>query len=398
MDFRFNEREIAFRKEVEDFMKEELPEGWTEKSLYWPAGYGTLSIFEEKYDALCRQFWHKLGEKGWLSIGWPDSPYKRTHVEQAIFNDVASYYRAPAGNVATGIGASTISLFGSEGMKKEWLPKISRGELSFWLAYSEPNAGSDLASLNTNAVEDGDYLVINGSKVWSSGAHISDCAWMVVRTDPKAQKKYQGITFVIVPNDTPGITIRPIINICGFHSFNEVFFENVRVPKKNIVGEMNQGWFYLMVALGYERLAVPAGGLRKTFEELVEYTQKTRKNGIELCKKPLIRNKLADLKIKIEILNRFYWQTAWKADNGIDSDTDASILKLISTEFSKDLAHGAMEIMGPFGQLTADSKMVPMMGRIPLGYLDCISAIVGAGTSEIQRNIIAIRGLGLPRK
>jgi len=396
MDFTLSKREQDFRDEVELFLKEELPPNWAEESLYWPGGYGTIPMCEAEYAAFCRQFWRKLGKKGWLSIGWPGD--KHTHVEQAIFGDLTGYYRAPAGNIATTIGAPTILLFGSEEMKKEWIPRIARGEVSFWLAYSEPNAGSDLASLQTSAVEDGDNLIINGNKTWSSGAHISDCAWMVVRTDPKAPSRYQGISLIIVPNDTPGITIHPLINICGVHSFNEVYFDNVRVPKKLIVGEVNQGWYYLMVALGFERLFTPLGNFRRTFEELVQYTKETKRNGESLSKNPLVRNKLADMAIRMEIVNMYYWHTAWLMDKGLSSDTDASILKLISTELSRDLAFTAMDIMGPYGQLATDSRWAPLNGRVYLGYLDCISAIVGAGTSEIQRNIIAQRGLGLPRK
>ena len=398
MDFRFTDKELAWRDEVEEFIKRELPPRWAEDSLSWPGGYGIISIFEEHLKDACRDLWRKLGKKGWLSMGWPGWPgEKYTHTKRAIYGDIMSYYGAPAGNIATGIGAGTIIMFGSEQMKKEWLPKIADGELSFWLAYSEPNAGSDLASLQTSAVEDGDDLVINGSKIWGSGAHVSDCAWMVVRTDPRATKKYQGITMLIVPNDAPGIEIRPLINICGIHSFNEVFFDNVRVSKKNIVGEMHQGWYYLMVALGFERLAVPLGGFRRTLEQLVRYTKETMRNGKPLSKDPLVRSRLADIATKIEIVGKFYWQIAWKGDRGIDSETDASIAKLVSTEISKDLAFAAMDIMSPYGQLATDSKWAPLAGRVQLGYLDCISALVGAGTNEIQRNIIAQRGLGLPR-
>ncbi|MBN1615362.1 MAG: acyl-CoA dehydrogenase family protein [Deltaproteobacteria bacterium] len=398
MDFKFTEKELAWRDEVEEFVKRELPPDWTENSLSWPGGYGIISIFEEHLKEACRELWRKLGEKGWLSMGWPGWPgEKYTHVERAIYGDIISYYGAPAGNIATGIGAGTIIMFGSDEMKKEWLPRIAAGEVSFWLAYSEPNAGSDLASLQTSAVEDGDDLVINGSKIWSSGAHVSDCAWMVVRTDTSVAKKYQGITLLIVPNDTPGIEIRPLINICGIHSFNEVFFDNVRVSKKNIVGDMHQGWYYLMVALGFERLAVPLGGFRRTLEQLVDYTKETLRNGEPLSKDPLVRNRLADIATKIEIVSNLYWQIAWKGDRGLDSETDASIAKLVSTEISRDLAFTAMDIMSPYGQLGPGSKWAPLMGRIQLGYLDCISALVGAGTNEIQRNIIALRGLGLPR-
>jgi alkylation response protein AidB-like acyl-CoA dehydrogenase len=397
MDFRFSEKEEVFRREVEDFIKKELPADWTEKNIYWPGGYGTLAQFEELSPHV-EQFINRLAEKGWLTISWPKEygGAGRTNIEQAIFHERMSYYRAPAGEVATLIGGPTIMLFGSQEMKREWLPKIARGEIRFWLAYSEPNAGSDLASLQTRAIEDGDVLIINGQKIWGTVAHVSHYAWMVVRTDPTAPP-HKGITLLIVDNKSPGVTIRPLINICGFHSFNEVFFDNVRVPKKNIVGEINKGWYYLMVALDFERLVIPMGGFKRTFEDIARYARETKYNGQPLSQNPLIRNKLAELAIQIDVAYMFFWQTAWMLDKGLVPNIEASVLKLVTTELSQKLANTGMQVMGHYGQLERNSKWAPLRGRVCAGYLDCISALVGAGTSEIQRNIIATRGLGLPR-
>ena len=398
MDFTFSEREEAFRKEVEDFIKNELPADWVEKNIYWPAGYGTLAQFEA-VNPRVEQFTRRLAERGWLTISWPKE-YGGAglgHIEQAIFHERMSYYRAPAGEIATRIGGPTIVLFGNEEMKKEWLPRIARSEVRFWLAYSEPNAGSDLSSIQTRAIEDGDDLIINGQKIWGTAAHVSDYAWMAVRTDPAAPP-HKGISLVIVDDASPGVTIRPLMNICGFHSFNEVFFDNVRVPKKNIVGEMNKGWHYLMVALDFERLAVPIGGFRRTFEEIVQFSRETNQNGRTLSQQPLIRNKLAEIAVQIEIAYILFWQTAWMLDRGLVTNIEASLLKLFTTELSQKLANTAMQVMGHYGQLEGTSKWSPLYGRVCLGYLDCISALVGAGTSEIQRNIIAMRGLGLPAK
>ena len=397
MDFRFSKQEEEFRTEVEDFIKKELPPGWTEENIYWPGGYGTLADFELS-TPLIEQFRRRLAKKGWLAISWPKEygGAGRSNIEQAIFHERMSYYRAPGGEIATDIGGPTILHFGSEEMKKEWLPGIAGGDIRFWLAYSEPNAGSDLASLQTSAVEDGDELVINGQKTWSTVAHVSDYAWMVARTDPDAPA-HKGISMVIVDNKSEGVTIRPLINICGFHSFNEVFFDNVRVPKKNIVGEKNQGWYYVMLALDFERLIIPIGGFRRTFEEILEYA-KTKHDGQAPSSDPLIRNKLAEIAIEIEVAYMFFWQTAWMLDRGLVPNIEASVLKLVTTELSQKLATAGMEVMGPYGQLERGSKWASLRGRVSAGYLDCISALVGAGTSEIQRNIIAMRGLGLPRK
>jgi alkylation response protein AidB-like acyl-CoA dehydrogenase len=398
MEFSFSEREETFRKEVEDFIKKELPADWTERNIYWPGGYGALAQFEE-LNPQVEQFMRRLAKKGWLTISWPKEygGHGLTHTEQAIFYERMSYYRAPRGEVATMIGGPTIMLFGSEEMKREWLPRIARGEIRFWLAYSEPNAGSDLASIQTRAVEDGDDFIINGHKIWATAAHVSHYAWMAVRTDPTAPPR-KGISLVIVDNKSPGIAMRPLINICGFHSFNEVFFDNVRVPKKNIVGEMNKGWYYLMVALDFERLGIPIGGFRRTFEEIVQYAKETKHNGQALSQQPLIRNKLANIAIETEVAYAFFWQTAWMLDRGRVPNIEASVLKLVTTELSQKLANIGMQVMGHYGELERASKWSSLQGRFCSGYLDCISALVGAGTSEIQRNIIAIRGLGLPRK
>jgi len=396
VDFRFSEQEESFRREVDDFIQRELPADWTEESLYWPGGYGAIPDFEEITPA-AERFRHRLAEKGWLAISWPEEygGAGRSHIEQAIFHERMSYYRATGPDIGTLIAGPTILRFGSVEMKREWLPKIAKAETRFWLAYSEPNAGSDLASIKTSAVEDGDDLVINGQKSWSSGAHISDYAWMAVRTDPAAPP-HKGISLVIVDNRAKGITIRPLINILGFHSFNEVFFDDVRVPKKNIVGEMNRGWYYLMAALDFERLAVAIGAFRRTFEELLQYCKETRHNGQTVSSDPLLQDKLAELAVEIEAADMFFWQTAWMLDQGLLPNIEASVLKLVTTELSQKLASTAMEAVGRYGQLERGSKWAPLGGRICIGYLDCVSALVGAGTSEIQRNIIALRGLGLP--
>jgi alkylation response protein AidB-like acyl-CoA dehydrogenase len=396
MDFRFSEQEEAFRREVDEFIRRELPANWTEESLYWPGGYGAIPDLEEITPA-AERFRHRLAEKGWLAISWPEEygGAGRSHIEQAIFYERMSYYRAPIADIGVLISGPTIMRFGSDEMKKEWLPRIAKGEIRFWLAYSEPNAGSDLASIETSAVEDGDDLVINGQKTWSSGAHISNYAWMAVRTDPPAPP-HKGISLVIVDNGSKGVTIRPLINICGFHSFNEVFFDNVGVPKKNVVGELNRGWYYLMAALDFERLAVAIGSFRRTFEELLQYCKETRHNGQTVSSDPLIQDKLAELAIEIEVAYMFFWQTAWMLDQGLLPNIEASVLKLFTTELSQKLASTGAEVMGPYAELERGSKWAPLGGRVCTGYLDCISALVGAGTSEIQRNIIAMRGLGLP--
>jgi hypothetical protein len=218
----------------------------------------------------------------------------------------------------------------------------------------------------------------------------------MARTDSTA-KKHEGLSLMIVNNRSPGITIRPIENICGIHSFNEVFFDDVRVPKKNVVGKINKGFYYLMLALQYERLIVGAGAFRRVLEELVKYVNETKYNGETLGKNSMVRDKLAKMAIEIEVLYGFYWRTVWMMDKGLVPELEASSLKLFGTELGRTFASVAMEILGPYGQLERGSRWVPLRGRVSLGYLDSISGPIGAGTSEVQRGIIATRGLGLPR-
>lgn len=399
MEFKFNEKEAAFYEEVEDFLKKELPPDWPEKSLHWPGGYGSTEMADEDLKLIYYQFRKKLVEKGWLTIAWPKEYGGREYsfMEQAIFDERTSYYRALGGGIATAIAGPSILRFGSEEHKKEWIPRIASGEIEMWLGYSEPNTGSDLASLQTTAIEDGDDYIINGQKTWSTIAHLADYAWMVAKTDPEAPR-HKSVSFFIVDNKSPGITIKPLINIVGIHSFNEVFFDDVRVPKKNLIGEKNMGFYHLMMALDFERIMVGIGAFRRVFEEFVAFVKSAERDGEPLGKNPSVRQKLAEIAIKIEIAYAFFWRTAEMLDKGESPSVESSILKLTTTELSKSFAEMAMDILGPYSLLETDSRWALFRGMASRGYLDNISATIGAGTSEIQRNIIATRGLGLPRR
>jgi alkylation response protein AidB-like acyl-CoA dehydrogenase len=399
MEFGFSRKEQTFRKEVEDFLKMELPSDWPQRSRHWPGGYGTIELQDPQMLAIAKEFRLKLAKKGWLTIAWPKEHGGQAHsyMQQAIFEERMSYYRAPGAGIAIGIAGPTILRFGTEENKQEWIPPISRAEIEMWLAYSEPDAGSDLASLRTTAVEEGDHYVINGQKTWSTIAHLADYAWLIARTDPDGHR-HRSVSLFIVDNQSSGVSIRPLINMVGVHSFNEVFFDNVRVPKKNMIGEKNMGFYYLMTALDFERLMVGIGGFRRIFEELVECVRNSKRDGKPLGKSPAVRQKLAEIATRIEIAYLFYWLTAEMLDKGLIPNVESSLLKLTTTELSRQLADAAMEILGPYGLLETGSKWTPFRGMAPRGYLDCVSATIGAGTSEIQRTIIATRGLGLPRK
>jgi alkylation response protein AidB-like acyl-CoA dehydrogenase len=400
MEFQFNQEEAAFYEEVDGFLKQTLPSDWPAQSFHWPGGYGTGEIQSDESKKIVLQYRRNLIEKGWLTIAWPKEYGGKAYsfMEQAIFDERTSYYRAPNMDViAAGIVGPTILRIGSEENKREWIPQIASGEISMWLGYSEPNAGSDLAGIETTAVEDGEDYIINGQKVWSGEAHWSDYAWLIARTDPDAPR-HHGISYFIVGNKTPGVTIRPLINIVGVHQFNEVFFDNVRVPKKNLIGEKNKGFYHLMTSLDIERIMlVGIGGFRRVFEELVNFVKQAQRDGTALGTFPKVRKRLAEIALQIEIGYLFFWKTAAALDKGHMPSVEASTLKLTATELSRNFANAAMEILGPYRILDRGSDWTPFRGMAARGYLDCVSATIGAGTSEIQRNIIATRGLGLPR-
>ncbi|MFQ5987763.1 MAG: acyl-CoA dehydrogenase family protein [Dehalococcoidia bacterium] len=396
MDFRFSAEEEAFRREVREFLDREIPERWRE------LGYGLWEETDESW-AITKAWNRKLGEKGWLAPSWPKEygGQARSLIEQLILDEEMAYHGTPTGieTVMTiGWVCPTIMIFGTEEQKRDYLPQAAKGDIVFCLGYSEPGAGSDLAGLQTRAVEDGDVYVINGQKIFTSVAHRADYCWLAARTDPDAPK-HKGISIFVVDMKTPGITVRPLINMLGFHSFNEIFFDDVRIPNENLVGEKDRGWYQLAVALDFERSGVgmPAGA-RRTLEELVEYCKETQCNGEPLAKDPVIRHKLSERAVEIEVNRLICYRITWMQSKGIIANYEASMGKLFSSELLHRLANTGMQILGLHGQLDRGSKWAPLRGKIARAYLSSHSIGIGGGTSEIQRNIIAMRGLGLPRE
>ena len=249
----------------------------------------------------------------------------------------------------------------------------------------------------TKAVADGDEYVINGRKIWTSDAHLANWMHILTRTDPDAPK-HRGITYFLLEMDTPGISIRPLITMANHHAFNEVTFDNVRVPRENILGELNRGWYVAVSALDFERSAIefPAGA-KKVLDDLIEYSKETTLNGTPLIEDPVILSKLADRAIEIEVSKLLCYRIAWMQGQDMVPNMEASMGKLFGSEVSQNLANTGMQILGLHGQLVSDSKWAALNGRLADMYLDTISQTIYSGTSEIQRNIIATRGLNLPR-
>ena len=384
MDFGFSKEEEAFRQVVRDFLKKEvtpeiIKEG--ESGIGWgPHTWGLV---------------RKLGARGWLTPTWPKEygGLGLPSIYRFIIHEELDYAEAlphEALTVGAGVAGPTIMLYGSEEQKRDYLPRIARGEIEFALGYTEPQAGSDLASLQIKAEERGDHYVFNGQKVFNTRCHFSQYHWIAARTDPNVVK-HRGISLFIVDLSSPGITLRPLWGIDGTRT-NEVFYDNVIVPKKNLVGEKNRGFYYTVTALEFERV-LSVGRVKKIFEELVDYVNKTP----SLRENDLVRQKIAQIATEIEVAKLFVYRLAWLQAKRTVANYEAAASKLFSSELSQRMAATGMEIMGLLGLLQGDSKRAPMHGKMEYLVRETLLNTIAGGTSEVMRNIIATRGLDLPR-
>jgi len=391
MDFKFTEEQEKFRQEVRDFLEEEIKQGTFQPSCdAWIQGYSP-------------EFTKKVSQKGWIGLTWPEEygGQGRSHIDRLILTEEMLRYGAPAAChwFADRQIGSGILRYGSEEQKKEILPQIIAGEAYVGLGLSEPEAGSDLASLKCRAVKDGDDYIINGDKTWTSNAHRSDWCIVLVRTDPAAPK-HKGISFFLVDMKAPGITVQPVMNMANVHSFNQVFFEDVRVPKSALLGQENQGWYIAAMTLDFERSSLVATAVsmaKRGLDDLVHYCRETKVNGRSLLDNPLVRHKLAEMAIEIEVGKYMVYRVVSQQARKEPGSIEAAVCKLYNTEMNVRVANTGIEILGLYGQLHGDSKWARLMGRFQKSYLYAIAMVVGGGSSEIQRNIIAMRGLGLPR-
>jgi len=396
MDFRFTEEEEAFRREVRQWLEQEIPQRWIELDP---------GIWEETGEswALARKFQRKLGQRGWLAPAYPKEygGLELSHMKRLVLAEELAYSRAPLSievEVTVNWVGLSIMLFGTEKQKKDYVTRVAKADIIFCLGYSEPNAGSDLASLQTRAVEVSDAYVINGQKTWCSYGHFADYCWLAARTDPDASR-HEGISIFIVDMKTPGITVRPLINILNSHSFNEVFFDDVRIPKENLVGQKNKGWYQLMIALDFERSSIGyAATNQRIIEELIKYAKETTRNGEPLANDLLIRNELAQLVVENEVARMMAYRIAWMFSKGLHPSYESSMSMVFVSEVMRRTANAGMRILGHYGELDRDSKWAVTNARIMRMCLSSLSIGVGGGSNEIQRNIIAMRGLGLPRK
>ncbi len=398
MDFKLTEEEEGFRQEVRDFIVKELPPDWT-----GPPWIAESEKETEESWQFARDFTYKLlVEKKWLIMQWPKeyggqgaSP---TYLD--ILNDEIAYWRAPMvdcyGPYMVG---PTLINFGTEEQKKEHLPRILSGKVLWTQGFSEPDAGSDLASVKTTAKEEEDCFVINGQKTWSSIAHRADWMFVLARTDPQAPRKHEGLSLFYLDMKTPGISFSPLVNIARNHTFNDVFFDNVRVPKKNLVGEKNRGWNLTIATLDYERTwgITKVGGAKRWLEELTQFINDKKRRGEIIPDEAILRDRLAQLAVYVEVWRLLAYRMVHMLGKGRLSSHEAAIQYAFGNEFIRRLHRVGMQILSLYGQLGVESKWAPLKGMMERDYLYSPAFTLGGGTSEIQRNIIALRGLGLPR-
>jgi alkylation response protein AidB-like acyl-CoA dehydrogenase len=398
MDFKLGEKEESLREEIRKFAREELPAGWV----------GPTVLDQECRDwEIEKAIAKKLAQKGWLVMSWPKEYGGRDASlwEQTVYEMEVGYWGIPGAFMGiSGVQwvGPCLMLFGSEEQKKKYLPLIASGEPDgVWCTgYSEPNAGSDLANLQTRAVRDGDEYVINGQKVWTSAAHRSRWCWLMARTDTNAVKKHRGLSLFIVDMQSPGVTVSPLPNYYGRHHFNEVFFDNVRIPASDLVGEENRGWYLLMQALAFERRSLAPttyGAFKRVLEELVQYVKETKHGGRALSQNTMIRGKLADMAIELEMLKLFAYQLTWRLSQGEIPVYESSRNKVMSDDLVKRIAIAAAEILGAYSQVDPDSKWARLDGIVQGAYLGFPGQAIAAGTDEVEKSIIGQFKLGLPK-
>jgi len=390
MDFKFTEEQEKFRQEVRDFLEGEIKHGlWEPTCDAWIMAYDT-------------EFTKRVAEKGWIGLTWPEEYGGQggSYVDRLILTEEMLRYGAPAAChwfADRQIGGAIVH-YGTDEQKREILPKIIKGEATVGLGMSEPDAGSDLASLKTRAIEDGDDYIIDGQKTWTSGGSHMNWIYLVARTDQEAPK-HRGISEFFFEASLPGIDVQPIVDITGGVHFNEVFFDNARIPKKCLIGEKNRGFYQILNQLDYER-----SGMERLmanyvlFDALMKYTKETKQDGKPLAEDPVTRSKLAQLKIELEVGRLFMYRVAVVMDEGNAPNWESSMSKAYGTAFQQRVASTAIEILGLYGQLAPQSKFVPVHGMAYHSYLSSKGYSLQAGSSEVLKNILAQRKLGLPSK
>ncbi len=409
MDFSFTPEQEAFRREVRGFFADLGP----------MPGFGGFDQGDDT--ARARAVERQLAQRGWLTMAWPRAygGQDADQLQQLIFREEAAIAGAPLGQGASVI-APAIMLHGTEEQKRRFLPPIARAEIAWCQGFSEPGSGSDLASLQTRAVRDGDDYVINGQKIWTTGAYRSDWIHLLARTDPDAPK-HRGISYLLFDMKTPGVSVRRLTHLTGRADLCETFFDNVRVPAGQMLGPENRGWYVALTTLDFERSGIDrvVSGQR-VLDAIVAYVRRGplpdplpgrwgRENDSAISlSHDVERNgggagegvwtQLADLQIALNVGRLLCYRVAWMQARGLVPNHEASMTKVFGSELNQRIANAGTRIMGLYGQLYEGEARAPADGFIAFAHLHAVQATILAGTSEIQRNVIATRGLGLPRE
>ncbi len=391
MQFEFDEDELAFRRELQAFVAEHLPDGW----------HGHLGFLQsDETFEFSRRFCQILAERGWLAMAWPKEygGAEAGYWKQMIFREEMCANGEPRGPQYMSLNyiGPSIMEYGTPEQKAEFLPKIARGEIVFCQGFSEPDAGTDLASLKTQALRSGDEYVINGEKIWTSYAQKADYCYLLARSDPEAPK-HKGISLFLVPMSTPGITVRPIRSMSGWGDLNNTFFDDVHVPVSARLGPEHGGWYVATGALNNERVGVARWArAKKLIDALVEMAAKPLPNGRRLADEPRVRQKIADLEISYRAARLMNYRVVAQIEEGLQPSWEASLARLHNTLLDQKVGAVGLEILGHCG-LMVDEQGDGRLGEYEAAWRAAIVGTIAAGTLEIQKNLIANRSLGLPR-
>jgi alkylation response protein AidB-like acyl-CoA dehydrogenase len=397
VDFSLTPAQEAFRERVRSWLEQSIPRDWVRRAT------GSSEVPRPEAYQLLREWQRRLYDAGFIGLTWPKECGGQglTFVEEMILHQEMALLKAPPILNVLGVGMAgpTIVAYGTEEQKRRYPARILSAEEIWCQGYSEPNAGSDLASLQTRAVRDGDHWIINGQKVWTSLAHIADWMMLLARTDPDAPK-HKGITYFLLDMKLPGVTVKPLRQITGDAEFNEVFFDNVRVHESQVLGGVNNGWPVGLTTLMYERLALGFGlqlRLRIALDGLVDMARHVEKGGRPTTKDAILRQKIAQLWIETESLKYTGARAVTKLVRGELPGPEASAGKMVWVDVHQRLQELAMDIQGPYAQLVAGSDRAIENGVWQYSFLRSRANSIEGGTTEIQKNIIGERVLGLPK-
>lgn len=403
MDFALTPEQESFIKEFSEYLKKHLtPDIKAECHRFMnqsrtvnPGVAGRREYGGPK----SKEFVQRLGADGWLGVGWPKEygGQGRSPMEQHLFFEIIFAETAPFPVLTLNAMGPTIMAFGTEQQKKEFLPRILKGDLEICVGYTEPEAGTDLFSLKTMALKQGDHYVVNGQKVFTTIAHIADYVWLAARTDPDVSKKHKGISIFLVPMDLPGMTVAPIYTLGG-HRTNSVFFDNVKVPASCLIGRENGGGELITYQLDRERIAlVPSLPAKRRIEKTIEWARKTRLNGSLVIDHPGVKDRFAEMLAEVEVLKLLNYDVVQKMSKGQPVWAEASTVKVYGSELNIRINGALLEIMGPFGQVQRGDRWVVAEGAPEEHFRDDLIFIFGGGANEVQRDIVAMVGLGMPR-